>query len=537
MTIITIPKVDPIYNVVVSMENPQDVLLTDPVGAFVSTAFTIEWWMKANSQNTGTLLSYTLAGESSLLITNPGNINIYINTVQTTATGVSFADDDDWHYFTLTWNNSDGRLLLYKDAALVYVSILAKDTTIQPGGSLAIGQKQTAPGGGFTNPYAGKIGEVRIWDQARPLYFIQQDMIRDIYGNGSLPIWQLLSPATYLTNISAGVQTVDNIPVITLFGISLSPANNVIKSDDLGQTWSLVPSPAMDYVCMEGGANVWAIGTDQTVYLSEDSGNTWETPNTDVKLVQLSAVPGTAMGISPGMGVWRTTDMGVTWTQPNTNAQLLNIAVVDANVSWGAAPGNGLYKSGDGGAGWEAVEVNFAALMVAYSEGSLLVLTTGGELNCSTDNGSTWHTLLSDIPVAFISLAAYGNTLWGINNAYQLLASMFDTAMVLNWPLIEGYGCYGFDYSGNNNNGQLGGCTLEHDEQEWEISTLISAPKFIEGPASTFPGIISQVQQELKEEAAKPKPVVVAATEQPPAKPKPRAAKSKRPSPKPKKRK
>ncbi|RAJ05026.1 concanavalin A-like lectin/glucanase superfamily protein [Chitinophaga skermanii] len=513
MTKITIPKFDPVFNTVIALGGTTtDYLLTNPVKDFVSTAFTIEFWMLANTNSTGTILSYTLTGEKSLVITNPSNINIYINNIQVAATNVSFVNTtteiDEWHYFTLSWENTTGTLLLYKDGVLVYSSILAAMTTIQPGGSLVIGQLQGSPGGNMSSSFKGKLTQFRVWNNVRPAYNVEQDMNRNIYGDGMLVPWQLSSLDAEVNQIAGGWFMQNNTLQSILLAVVPQPYDGetyLIRSLNNGLTWEdPKPKPNNLYynIAVQQQSNtVWASlnNSSYNTYNSYDGGTTWTNTYPASMMSINSAVPNLMVGIGTDSSLWAMVN-GAPFAQLNADYKYSWVSALMPSVIYAVTTTNQLVFSTSGGkAGSFAPVANFTnpVKMVQTYNNIVAVLTLAGEVYISVDQRVTWKKLITDsmLDIAFINVINY--ELWAVTTSNLAFRTSVNMEMVINWQLNEGYGCFGFDYSGNDNNAYIYGCTTYNDEEAWEISTIIRSPQFIESNTDLIPYISSHVRKQL----------------------------------------
>ena len=77
------------------------------------------------------------------------------------------ATDGAWHHICLTWENTAGSWLFYKDGIQVSQgSGLSVDHVISGGGAVVLGQEQDSVGGGFDSrqSFIGEISGVNVWD-------------------------------------------------------------------------------------------------------------------------------------------------------------------------------------------------------------------------------------------------------------------------------------------------------------------------------------------------------------------------------------
>ncbi|WP_167018962.1 LamG-like jellyroll fold domain-containing protein [Chitinophaga sp. Cy-1792] len=513
MTKITIPKFDPVYNTVIALGgNSADYLLANPVNSFVTKSFTIECWMLADNNTTGTILSYTLAGEKSLVITDPSNINIYINNEHLADTNVSFVDADsgigEWCYFSLTWESTTGNLLLYKDGSLVYSTLLAANTTIPPDGSLVIGQLQGGAATNMSNPFKGKITQFRIWDNVRPEYYIEQDMNRNIYGNGVLASWQLSSLHLPVNQITGGWYVKDNELESVLIGVvpqSFENESYLVRSVNNGLTWEN-PKPNKNNryynISLQQQSNtVWASlpGPGYNIWTSPDNGTTWADTYSDIHMSVNAAVPDLMLGIGTDNSLWAMV-AGAAFAPFNADYPYSWVCALSSQIIYAITANHQLVLSTQGGtkgAFKPVATFTKPVKMVQANNNIVAVLTMEGEIYFSIDQAATWTELVTDslMRIAFINIINY--ELWAVNTSNQVFRTTVNMKMIVNWPLNEGYGCFGFDDSGSNNNAYINGCSSQHGEEAWEISTIVRAPQFIESNTDMIPYIAENARREL----------------------------------------
>ncbi|WP_143310349.1 LamG-like jellyroll fold domain-containing protein [Chitinophaga vietnamensis] len=510
-TIITIPKYDPIYNTVASLSGAlTDYIIVNPVEDFVSKAFTVEFWIQASPKNTGTILSYSLTGENSLVIQNPQNINLYVNSHTTNPTGISFVNTKDnipeWHYFALTWDSNSGSLLLYKDAVLAYTTTVSPGAPLVPGGALVLAQLQGSAGGNFSDSFEGRITQLRIWDQVRTQQLIEQDMRRNIYNNTGLATWQLPAISRPFIAISAGPNIVNSSPTVMLCGLDAD--NNFQVSQDGGNTWSVITlATKLNGIAVQGNGVVWGYwkagsGNPPNIMLSNNSGASW-TQTTSGGAAQLSApAPNVLFCIGTANNLFISTNNSQSWTLVNSATNFGYIDAISATELWMVDTSGGLNHSTNGGSSFTSVPTLIDKItQVCYSNGLLMVLKKDGNLAYSKDAGLTWQDVKAVVMPPISAFTLYNNIVYAVTLLGQVIIAPIDMNMILNWQLNEGYGCYGFDYSGNKNNGKIGLCSTEDShEKGWEVSTRIQSPEFIVGLIDAIPALAAQVRRELEEQ-------------------------------------
>ncbi len=133
--------------------------------------------------------------------------------------------------------------------------------------------------------------------------------------------------------------------------------------------------------------------------------------------------------ISAGAITFRSTDNGASWQTANLgliSAFSINKFIVDGNRLFGLALFN-LHISDDQGAQWQELKPNppkrgfalYADFASAVKDGLLLVLDISGEMQISTDNGSSWDELSG--PREFARSVAIGNSsLFAVNSRGSL---------------------------------------------------------------------------------------------------------------------
>ncbi|XP_070546665.1 uncharacterized protein [Ptychodera flava] len=126
--------------------------------------FTICYWMSLDSDYanlTNTVFSYFVPGdtEGSIVIEDVNDLVVVINNQRSEPTGINLNNGTS-HMLCITWDSSDGSFVIYDRKEELYRGTgLAVGETIQGGGSLIVGQKQSAPAGGFNkeDAFYGKM--------------------------------------------------------------------------------------------------------------------------------------------------------------------------------------------------------------------------------------------------------------------------------------------------------------------------------------------------------------------------------------------
>jgi len=188
--------------------------------------------------------------------------------------------------------------------------------------------------------------------------------------------------------------------------LAATQARGVLRSTDLGQTWTGTPgwTETIHGLAASADGTVVYAGSDTMLYRSSDSGVSWQT-------LTAFAAAGQTMGIvlnpqNPNViyvaqqdrGIHSTVDGGVTWTL-NT-AGLDDLYLVDLDVD----PVNssmlytttlsGVFRSVDAGVTWLKVPFPGATYALAIDPTSsqrLLAATTVSGIHRSLDGGASWQ--------------------------------------------------------------------------------------------------------------------------------------------------
>ena len=172
---------------------------TGEIYSFASSDITIEFMIRAESQN-GTLLSYT-STKMFAVVLDSGKIKLrYEDTILDT---LGVIQTQKWNHIALVWSVSTRILqfyqLYYNDDGGERVHsrnfpVPSSVNVFQPGGTLALGYCQPAPGTlniPLKEGFIGQIDEVRIWNQKLDPFTISANW-RTNLGCG-LPIQNLAS--------------------------------------------------------------------------------------------------------------------------------------------------------------------------------------------------------------------------------------------------------------------------------------------------------------------------------------------------------
>mmetsp|Transcript_24385 Transcript_24385/g.47321 ORF Transcript_24385/g.47321 Transcript_24385/m.47321 type:complete len:730 (+) Transcript_24385:69-2258(+) len=131
-----------------------------------STGVTLSMWLKTSAQNMGVPLSYSVGTQANAFaLRNTKGLSLCV--ADSCSTAGEAVNDGNWHLVAVTWKSSTGIGKLYVDGSVKNTwSNLARGASIAPGGTLVLGNMQTAPGavaGGETG-YIGEMYKVHMWN-------------------------------------------------------------------------------------------------------------------------------------------------------------------------------------------------------------------------------------------------------------------------------------------------------------------------------------------------------------------------------------
>ncbi|MEP4091073.1 LamG domain-containing protein [Reichenbachiella sp.] len=186
-----------------------------------NSSHTIEMWVNSSSSETGAIYSeantvsnykgqFRLAGNGSgkLVLYYVPSTTILVNNVTSTTT----VFDGTWHHVALVGNGNSTTL---------YIDGVADATNfdyVRPTNAEAIeagvgAQVQCCYAtGNFSQPFGGRIDEVRLWSTSRPISSIRSNMTKKLSGNHSrLEVYYRLdqTSGTVVTDASMSTPSID----------------------------------------------------------------------------------------------------------------------------------------------------------------------------------------------------------------------------------------------------------------------------------------------------------------------------------------
>lgn len=212
-----------------------------------------------------------------------------------------------------------------------------------------------------------------------------------------------------LPNLPATQTTIQNLlmldaqPAGKRF-VSVGERGRIFVSDDEGQHWRAVASPAqatLTGLYFLDDKRGWAVGHDAVILRTEDGGNTWQqvysAPDEQRPLLDVwfaDSRQGLALGAYAAF--LQTSDGGKTW-QPrkilDEDKHLNALARAADGALYIAGEAGTLLRSTDGGANWEPLASPYKGSffgVLALKDGGVLAFGMRGNIFRSDDQGKTW---------------------------------------------------------------------------------------------------------------------------------------------------
>ena len=157
-------------------------------------------------------VSYYNSGDELSVVTEPtGELKIAVGNKLVTSSAINYESlrDGQNHTFTLTWDNAAGDWQVFIDGIIADSGTgLAVGQTIDPGGTLIIGQEQDAEGGGFATPQrlSATLYDARFFDVVRT----QEEILANY--NSTLPYDEPNQIANWtFNNLSSDSVVIDTV--------------------------------------------------------------------------------------------------------------------------------------------------------------------------------------------------------------------------------------------------------------------------------------------------------------------------------------
>ncbi|MGA7162084.1 MAG: hypothetical protein WBZ48_13880 [Bacteroidota bacterium] len=237
------------------------------------------------------------------------------------------------------------------------------------------------------------------------------------------------------------------IPNVTVYnnGINLfAGAGNVLEgsvdvSMNNGLSWTKRDTSFVQVVnCFASiGETVFA-GTNNGVYISTNSGISWNASNAGLSFSNYDSIYGHAPQVmrilaqgtalfagTTGEGIFRSENSGASWIEVDnglTNLDIYGLASIGPYLFAGAFQDStgGVFISTNNGITWSAANSGLRMVNIFYADGSNLLAGTNIGVFLSTNNGTTWSILDSMLVTSFAVdrsnlLAGTANGIWHIS--------------------------------------------------------------------------------------------------------------------------
>jgi BNR/Asp-box repeat len=185
---------------------------------------------------------------------------------------------------------------------------------------------------------------------------------------------------------------------------ALPPVLGILRSTDKGETWEPISGLGeADYHEIEVvGDRIFALRNEDPgmIQISDDGGKTWDTREAPsvAAPIDVAVNPGDPKiwAVSTDQGIFVSQNEGRSWRQRDTT--------FGARIAWGAP--DALYaagkdgkvsKSADGGGSWQEVGSIGAGPkeLIVSPKGELYASVSGPEIRRSTDGGATWSKVIA----------------------------------------------------------------------------------------------------------------------------------------------
>ncbi|MHB0858922.1 MAG: WD40/YVTN/BNR-like repeat-containing protein [Anaerolineae bacterium] len=180
--------------------------------------------------------------------------------------------------------------------------------------------------------------------------------------------------------------------------------SHVQITHDRGETWQDAGEMPSSVLCLAGNQDVVLVGMhDAGIQKSKDRGATWASSSEGLSargFSRLIATEDNLYALGPQEGIWVSEDSGASWQNHVALAPYYPIsamAVTLSKVLLAASQESGILRSEDDGQSWSVVSdvTGVQALAVTPAQALALAGTTDGKLLASKDAGRSWEAVAS----------------------------------------------------------------------------------------------------------------------------------------------
>jgi photosystem II stability/assembly factor-like uncharacterized protein len=199
--------------------------------------------------------------------------------------------------------------------------------------------------------------------------------------------------------------------------------SRLYKSTDAGQSWTSVPTASGVYYSGVYFANE-NLGWSQRTYgaqwaYTKDAGKTWTEMVLPGGVTSMRFGEQAWVAVGGAGGIYVSTDSGGTWNAQytGTSSQLTAVAFSDAKTIWAVGGEGSLLKSEDSGAKWTLTKLpagNIALRDIKFANAKVgWIVGDSGLILATQDGGKTWRQQASGTSLALYTVqVADSNTAW-----------------------------------------------------------------------------------------------------------------------------
>jgi photosystem II stability/assembly factor-like uncharacterized protein len=224
------------------------------------------------------------------------------------------------------------------------------------------------------------------------------------------------------------IETVEN-------QIYAGTSNGLFLSTDSGKTWNLINNSLanLDIRSIAINNQDIVVGTSSHLYLSKDNGANWQAADSDListAYYNSIAFSGKNIFVACDMGFYLSTNNGDNWQGAHGNGLtsdlVYSIATDGSNIYVGCSQSGGMFLSTDNGTNWHAINNGLPDISnvfdIVVSESKVYIGTSKGVF-LSTDNGASWKNIgLSNSAVTSLAVSD-GNIIAGMDGGKLFIST------------------------------------------------------------------------------------------------------------------
>lgn len=233
-------------------------------------------------------------------------------------------------------------------------------------------------------------------------------------------------------------------------GIAVGWTDLVVKTNNGGETWQLVPSFTTNQllgICfMADSLTAYVVGL-LNIYKTTDACATWtecaQAANTNIGGYSSTFFFNASTGFVGGdQGIMKTTNGGTTWNKINNAPKLINkIKFTSPSIGW-ASKQDSIFRTTDGGNTWQYANATYTISNTAYflddnTAFRVRKLSGGENIIKTTNGGASWSSVVTSTTSNY-----FINDVWymDVNNAFACTSNnnplQVSTNSGLTWSTI-----------------------------------------------------------------------------------------------------